>query len=339
MKMLGRDIDVRILGVDDVRAHEAHWTDKESEANFYYAEENPFTSLSTTELEERLKELDEQRQVLQAVQQLGTVQFDLTAEMPMLGAEALTAGIGGAREEESGVDPGSLPPQKSGIGMPPEVGQVHEFQRLAATSKLARNLSVEIEVEADINIPYGMIADLETYPEWMPWCTSGAVTKEVRREHRFITYDGQVGFGFETGSFLGTLGDTVGYRVDAVAPTPPPGKAEVVQTGVSEAEEATDTSEKGEVLPEGFGRVIADATNGFAYGDKLVYDWCFYTVRPGLTKVNLNMLFQAKSVLYIPLWDSMQNMVINKMLVAFKQRAEEMYQDKAKGHKHVQDQR
>jgi len=72
------------------------------------------------------------------------------------------------------------------------------------------------------------------------------------------------------------------------------------------------------------GRVVADAIDGFAYGDRLVYDWQFKSVGPSKTHVELNMLFQARSVIYMPLWDSMQTMVITKMLDAFKRRAEEV---------------
>merc|ERR1712054_493130 len=77
-----------------------------------------------------------------------------------------------------------------------------------------------------------------------------------------------------------------------------------------------------DTFPAGYARVVADASDGFAYGEKLIYDWRFRRLGPGLTKVELDMLFQARSVLYMPFWDSMQNMVISKMLVAFKARAE-----------------
>merc|ERR1711933_60550 len=70
--------------------------------------------------------------------------------------------------------------------------------------------------------------------------------------------------------------------------------------------------------------VRADALNGFTYGKRLVYDWRFTSISNGRTLVELDMLFQAHNVLYMPIWDSMQNMVINNMLSAFRDRAEEL---------------
>merc|ERR1712039_939558 len=71
-------------------------------------------------------------------------------------------------------------------------------------------------------------------------------------------------------------------------------------------------------------RVTADAVNGFTYGKRLVYDWRFTKIDARKTKVELDMLFQAHNVLYMPIWDSMQNMVVNNMLSAFRNRAEEL---------------
>merc|ERR1712113_1107330 len=101
--------------------------------------------------------------------------------------------------------------------------------------------------------------------------------------------------GFETGTFLGTVGDTVSYVVSVKNPADQDGNS---------------------------AGVTADAINGFTYGKRLVYDWRFTYVAPSKTKVELDMFFQAHSVLYMPVWDSMQNMVMNNMLSAFIQRAE-----------------
>merc|ERR1712014_335070 len=73
-------------------------------------------------------------------------------------------------------------------------------------------------------------------------------------------------------------------------------------------------------------RVTADAVNGFTYGKRLVYDWRFTKIDARKTKVELDMLFQAHNVLYMPIWDSMQNMVVNNMLSAFRTRAETLEQ-------------
>merc|ERR1711976_1157747 len=145
-----------------------------------------------------------------------------------------------------------------------------------------------------------MISDLETYPSWMPFCTTGETVGDRQISGRDVAYDGSVGFGFETGSFLGTLGDNVSYRVTCIAPGP------------------ADGSDDPETEFPAYANVNADALDGFAYGKKLVYDWNFRQYKPGHTKVSLDLLFQAKGVLYLPFWDSMQNMVIGKMLDAFK---------------------
>merc|ERR1719247_3348632 len=120
MKMLGRNIDVRILGAADVKAYDEQVSkEKESEAKLYFAEENPLKTVSSTELEDRLKELDEQRQVLEAVQQLGTAQFDLTAERPMLGIEAaIIAKVASGDAKDGSATPATAPAQKMALAEP-----------------------------------------------------------------------------------------------------------------------------------------------------------------------------------------------------------------------------
>merc|ERR1719188_1564939 len=149
-----------------------------------------------------------------------------------------------------------------------------------------------------------MIADLETYPDWMPWCTSGRLLgkpKPLPDKEGEVSMEGQVGFGFETGTFLGTVGDTVHYSVLVKEP------------------QATELAGGSVARRSG---VTADAVNGFTYGKRLVYDWRFTEVGPKKTTVELDLLFQAHSVLYMPVWDSLQNMIVNNMLSAFKQRAD-----------------
>merc|ERR1711879_365749 len=128
-------------------------------------------------------------------------------------------------------------------------------------------------------------------------------------------YEGDVGFGFETGTFLGTIGDTVRYTVTVRPPPagPPPAGGDA-----------------GAGRPV-IARVTADAVNGFTYGKRLVYDWRFTSLGPELTQVELDMLFQARNVLYMPVWDSMQNMVVNGMLSAFVARAEALHQQSMPG--------
>merc|ERR1712113_405143 len=93
----------------------------------------------------------------------------------------------------------------------------------------------------------------------------------------------------------------------------------------SEPHDDLNHEERSEVV---VGRVTADAVNGFTYGKRLAYDWRFQRIAAGRTKVELDMLFEARSVLYIPLWDSMQHMVLNNMLSAFVARAEQLQQER-----------
>lgn len=329
-----------------------------ADAMMYVEEDSPLRIVSTTELEERLKDLTEQRRILKAIKELGGASFDLTADTPMLGADAPKQAGGEASGDlgSEGADGANTATGLAGGLTDEERQQAHEFQTLAHTLKLARSLSVKFDMAADVEVPYRMIADLETYSLWMPWCTYGRTfdgqaeaadgerrpnpmqpvapgfSEAAAGEERIL--DGEVTFGFETGTFLGTVGDTVKYRLSL---RPPVGRkrAEEVPEGapVAAAEAAahsvtTDNVTVGKVTiaEEGeeplCGRVVADATNGFTYGERLVYDWRFYRQSSGHTKVELDMLFQARSVIYMPLWDSMQNMVINKMLAAFVARAE-----------------
>jgi len=302
--VLGREINMSLLSQLDINSRQAFSNGAGSEVNYYYEEEDPLRLVSTTALEQRLKDLDEQKRVIEALQQLRTVQFDLTAESPMLQDSSEP------RQTEQRTRDGD-PNEAAGEGSSSvEEEEVHEFQRLAHTLKLARSLSLKFEVNADVECSYLMIADLETYPLWMPWCASGLIPGEKQplssypagKESSFI---GDVGFGFETGTFLGTVGDTVHYTVTIVPPAPS-GKDATVEIA----------------------RCTADAENGFTYGERLVYDWRFTEIGENKTKVELDMLFQARSVIYMPIWDSMQNMVVNNMLAAFIARAEMLQQEK-----------
>jgi len=321
LRLLGREVSMTIVSHADQRANEVIQPEKQSEDKFYFEEEKPFITVSVSELEERLKDLDEQRRVLEALRQLGGAEFDLTADKPMLqqSGKVLEAGVAPAEEEQGSEGSAAAP-------------EVHEFQRVVASEKLARCLNVTVEVDADIAVPYTLIANVETYPDWMPWCTSGKMLTSPEGEDGgddLIStgdFKGDVGFGFETGTFLGTVGDTVHYGIKTISPGQRSSPSTTPSSAASaESEGSAQEEEVARVQPRPrHGRVVADAIDGFAYGDRLVYDWQFKSVGPSKTHVELNMLFQARSVIYMPLWDSMQTMVITKMLDAFKRRAEEV---------------
>lgn len=281
LSVLGRHIDMSILSHLDMSRRKMEKDQMALSGATYYEEDNPLLTISTTELEERVKHLDERRRVLQAIRGLRGASFDLTQETPMLGDHV--------RDPEQLSDSAAGDASAAGAV---EEREPHEFQRLAPTLKLARSLNQVFEVDADIEVPFSMIADLAGYANWMPWCTSGEAPPSASGPFdKEMVFDGKVGFGFETGTFLGTVGDTVNYQVTVEPPK------------------------------EGRGRVLADAVNGFTYGKRLAYDWRFTSVGEGKTEVELNMLFQAHNVLYMPIWDSMQNMVVNGMLGAFQKRA------------------
>merc|ERR1711988_816173 len=133
MSMLGRYVDARILGAEDVKAYQAANADK-PEAVLYFAEEDPLKVVSSTELEERLKDIDEQRRILEAIKETGGVEFDMTAERPMAQRKPDAAvGTEEARQATGEVEAAADE-------------EVHEFQRLAHTLKLGRSLSVKCEV-------------------------------------------------------------------------------------------------------------------------------------------------------------------------------------------------
>jgi len=318
LNILGREVNMSILSHIDVQHMKQRKKAAEGEFEMYYGEENPMQSATTTELEERLEDIYAQRRILEALQELGSASFDLTQDTPMQneGSSRRSEKVGGKTSERDGSTRESA---AEGSAVGGEEAQLHEFQRLAHTLKLARSLSQTFDVDADIEVPYHMIADLESYSQWMPWCTSGLVvpngpdTPAATDGEEYI--HGQVGFGFETGTFLGTLGDTVFYRVKV---KPPPSRSEAPDRG-----DTTDGDRSVGDRPI-VCAVCADAVNGFTYGKRLVYDWRFTSIGPGKTRVELDMLFQAHNVLYMPIWDSMQNMVINNMLHAFRDRAEKI---------------
>jgi len=288
LSVLGRHLDMSILSHLDMRRTKIEKDRRAAAGVTYYEEENPLLTVSTTELEERLKQLDERRRVLEALRDLGGASFDLTQETPILGEDSRKSA-----PQSSGTDRATT--EATSDASDEKRQQVHEFQRLAPTLKLARTLHQSFEIDAGIEVPYTMIADLEGYASWMPWCTSGESPPDGKDFSTPKAFDGKVGFGFETGTFLGTVGDTVNYRLTLEPP-----------------------KQKGHVQK---GRVLADAENGFTYGKRLAYDWRFTSLGDNKTLVELDLLFQAHNVLYMPIWDAMQNMVVTGMLGAFQKRA------------------
>eukprot|EP00746_Dinoflagellata_sp_MGD_P016873 gnl/MRDRNA2_/MRDRNA2_138376_c0_seq1.p1 gnl/MRDRNA2_/MRDRNA2_138376_c0~~gnl/MRDRNA2_/MRDRNA2_138376_c0_seq1.p1 ORF type:complete len:656 (-),score=135.42 gnl/MRDRNA2_/MRDRNA2_138376_c0_seq1:10-1977(-) len=196
----------------------------------------------------------------------------------------------------------ALPSSDASAALPgadAEHDEEHEFQKLAAQERLARSLSLVHTVPAPANICYSMIADFEEYPLWMPWCTSGKNLAPPDPSG----FECEVSFGFDAGA-MGTIGDTVLYRVTLKEPED--SKESIVGTKW---------------------RVVADTVDGFRYGSRLVYDWRFRAVNENETEVKLDMFFCAKSVLFLPVWDSIQNMVVNDMMKAFMTRSKALMED------------
>merc|ERR1711879_20388 len=125
---------------------------------------------------------------------------------------------------------------------------------------------------------------------WMPFCTSARVLPDSGDRMRC-----EVGFGLDTGTVLGSVGDNVIYQVMLAEPALDSG------SGVRGASSRT-------------ARVVADTADGFAYGKRLVYDWRFAEINDHETDVRLDMFFQAKNVFFLPLWDSMQATITGVMM-------------------------
>eukprot|EP00927_Polykrikos_kofoidii_P072101 TRINITY_DN68255_c0_g1_i1.p1 TRINITY_DN68255_c0_g1~~TRINITY_DN68255_c0_g1_i1.p1 ORF type:complete len:743 (+),score=109.48 TRINITY_DN68255_c0_g1_i1:125-2353(+) len=344
INVLGREVHMSF------RPNDKPSTSPQSEtgAALYTEDDSPLSTVSSTELEERLKDLTEQRRILRAIKDLGGASFDLMLDTPMVGADTPKTQETSSSAWSNGTESAKTAARSDDVASE----RVHEFQTMAHTMKLARSLSTTVDVASDIEVPFGMISDLGTYALWMPWCTDGRTepddssdsTKkkpmlaavhgfESASAKRQQTLDGCVTFGFETGTFLGTVGDTVQYRIGLNPPgcwSEQPGPTPSEATKNEDSADGVAGGAGKSVTREGVvsARVVADAVNGFTYGDRLIYDWRFHQIGDGRTKVELDMLFQASNVLYMPLWDSMQNMVMNKMLAAFQNRAELLYKQK-----------
>merc|ERR1711957_526424 len=109
----------------------------------------------------------------------------------------------------------------------------------------------------------------------MPFCTSG---RSLPKGDDGILRC-EVGFGLDTGTMLGTVGEKITYNVLLA----PPANAGTEKSGVGQV-----------------ARVVADTADGFTYAKRLVYDWRFVETAPGETEVKLDIFFQAKSVFSLP---------------------------------------
>eukprot|EP00747_Dinoflagellata_sp_TGD_P168743 gnl/TRDRNA2_/TRDRNA2_195866_c0_seq1.p1 gnl/TRDRNA2_/TRDRNA2_195866_c0~~gnl/TRDRNA2_/TRDRNA2_195866_c0_seq1.p1 ORF type:complete len:702 (+),score=143.82 gnl/TRDRNA2_/TRDRNA2_195866_c0_seq1:308-2107(+) len=304
LSVLGRTINMSILSHEEMKMRKSlagrGGDSAEASGGLYFEESEPLKTVSTTELEDRLKEIREERRIVNALLDLGSADFDLTQSTPMLQMNSYSAEAGA---------------HSKGENVETVQEEMHEFHRLAHSLKLGRSLGLSVEIDVGVAVPYMIIADLEGYPDWMPWCTSGQlVGKKPGGTKPGLgggneEFDGDVGFGFDTGTFLGHIGDTVHYHVTTEAPG---------WAGLGSDGRIQDSA----IAPDQSWRVLADATNGFSYGRRLAYDWRFIPLSPSKTKVQLDMFFEAKSVLYMPVWDSMQNMVVRDMMKAFKGQVE-----------------
>jgi len=187
----------------------------------------------------------------------------------------------------------------------------HEFESLAAQDRLSRSLSIHRTVNMPIELAFRMVSNFDEYPLWMPFCTSG---KTLPSAGAGAPLQCVVGFGLETGTVLGAVGDDVRYRVILSKPQRP-----------ADSEDSSMRT----------ARVVADTADGFAYGKRLVYDWRFTETAHGGTDVQLDMFFQAKSVLFLPLWDSMQAMITGVMMRKFNERAAVLMAQSGSGEKLV----
>eukprot|EP00392_Amoebophrya_sp_AT5.2_P008114 g8133.t1 len=129
-------------------------------------------------------------------------------------------------------------------------------------------------------------------------CTSGKIVGPIDPQTKLPT-GCKVAFGIDTKTFLGVLGDDVAYELKLEAPRVVGGG----KRGVKQARVVSDTGK-----------------NGFAYGDRLVYDWVFLSREENgtvETEVSLNLFLQVNSVMYLPIWDALQQVLTEQMLQAF----------------------
>jgi len=168
-----------------------------------------------------------------------------------------------------------------------------EFAARAAANTLGRCLHQRHHVEGNLDAAFSAVSDFRSYSQWMPWCDHGEVLGGAESD----TFNCIVGFGIDA-PMLGRIGDQVQYTVHVVRP----------KQGAK------------------YARCVA-TSDGFAYGDALIYDWKFKDSQqyPGShVDVVLDVYFQAKSWAYLPMWDALENRVIADMVTAFKKRIKQL---------------
>ncbi|KAF4654631.1 kelch-like [Perkinsus chesapeaki] len=121
-----------------------------------------------------------------------------------------------------------------------EYGKGKFAVRAAEHPHVARCLQVKGLAPANIQTCYHIIADFNSYPQWMPWCTSARVDGSAKTSP--LQFQCAVGFGIKHGG--PTISDVVTYNVTL---KPPDGKA----------------------------AGIVAASEPFSYCETLVYDWTF----------------------------------------------------------------
>ena len=177
-------------------------------------------------------------------------------------------------ERELGLRRGNLHLRRSSLDGPllthvdlDEPEDVHEFTTMAAQDRLARCLAIQRNVSVPIETAFQMVSDVNAYPQWMPFCTSAFVTSKEEAEGpsassstKFATkLKCDVGFGLDTGTALGAVGDTIKYQVSVLPPT-----------GDKAAVSQICHQQPGDVRR--VARVVADTLDGFRYGKRLIYD-------------------------------------------------------------------
>ena len=140
---------------------------------------------------------------------------------------------------------------------------VHEFTTMAAQDRLSRSLAIQRNVSVPMEIVYQMVSDVNAYPQWMPFCTSAVASSKEEADgpgsSRSAKLKCDVGFGLDTGTALGAVGDTIKYQVSLLPPTSDPAAiAQVLHQKPGDVRRVA--------------RVVADTVDGFRYGKRLVYD-------------------------------------------------------------------
>lgn len=169
----------------------------------------------------------------------------------------------------------------------PEVFEEEEYHE---PDSVTRELIKRYTVEAPVQLPFGMLADFELYPQWMPWCTgTDVLVYDDDRSPKEV----EVSFGIR-GPVFGSIGDTVKYDVSMVRPS-----------------EVQGTREPAQVLA---------VNNGCTYATRLVYDWRFWSAGDDKTHVELKLHFRARNEWHLVMWEKLRNHIIEGMASAFRDR-------------------